>query len=147
MSEETNHRGVLLGYTLVGFFAGLAFPAFAAILLFVFDVDRLTLFYIISSAPVVLGFAGYLLGTREQRRRVLDSELEQRVADRTGAVQSMLDVTGDGFLTFGPDLLVQPQYSKPCERIFGTDITGKRIDSLLYESEQARLDFEDGLAL
>jgi two-component system chemotaxis sensor kinase CheA len=147
MSQPQRHKGTVLAYTLVGGLSGLAFPAIAAVLVFALDVDRLTLLWIIATAPVVLALAGFLLGRREARRRVLDEELEQRVADRTNAVQSMLDVTGDGFLTFGPDFLVQPQYSQPCEQIFEGPISGQRIDTLLFENEEARSDFEDGLSL
>ncbi len=147
MKKGAGYTGVVVRHALVGALFGALFPAVGAILVFLFDTDRLVLLAIIGSAPLVLGATGYLIGTREARRRVLEEELEARVSDRTEAVQSMLDVTGDGFLTFGDDLLVQPQYSKPCEQIFGGAVAGRRIDDLLYESEQTRSDFQDGLSL
>jgi two-component system chemotaxis sensor kinase CheA len=56
-------------------------------------------------------------------------------------------VTGDGFLSFGPDFRVKPEYSRACEVIFGGEIAGKRLPDLLYMEDQPKKDFVSGLEL
>lgn len=46
-------------------------------------------------------------------------------------LQMLLDNAGQGFLTFGPDLKVNRQYSQECEKIFEKKIAGIRIVELL----------------
>ena len=43
---------------------------------------------------------------------------------RNSAVKNLLDNTGQGFLSFGPDLIIDEEYSRECDRIFGTCISG-----------------------
>ena len=69
------------------------------------------------------------------------------VEDRTRSLKGLLDVSGQGFLSFDGDFLVGPEYSRECESIFGRRIEGRKIDELLYEDPQAREDFRNGLRL
>lgn len=46
-------------------------------------------------------------------------------------IQNLLDNANQGFLTFGPDLKVDGQYSAECVRIFGRKIAGLPIAGLL----------------
>ncbi|MDU2064084.1 MAG: diguanylate cyclase [Sporomusaceae bacterium] len=48
-------------------------------------------------------------------------------------MQNLLDNANQGFLTFGADLRIQPQYSAECERLFGRKIAGLLIIELLSE--------------
>ncbi|MFP4378181.1 MAG: ATP-binding protein [Spirochaetales bacterium] len=147
MSQNPKHYTLKLKYTAAGVAFGLLFPTVAIILTYVFGAGINAVLSIVGLAPIVLGAFAYLLGAREVRSLEHLTELQDRAASRTSAIQSMLDVTGDGFLTFGEDLSVRPQYSKPCEQIFGGPIAGRNVAALLYADEQQRADFEDGVAL
>jgi diguanylate cyclase (GGDEF)-like protein len=52
----------------------------------------------------------------------------------------LLDNANQGFLTFGPDLLVDRQYSAECSRIFGRKIGGISITDLLEQSMTESID-------
>lgn len=77
-----------------------------------------------------------------------NASLEQTVADRTAALRNLMDNTGQGFLTFGADFVVEPEYSAGCRTIFNMDVAGQRIDALLFPagSEMAQ-EFVQGLEL
>jgi two-component sensor histidine kinase len=134
-------------YALLGALFGAVFPIAAVILVYVVDANVVILVAIIATAPLILAFSARLLGVQEERMRASNIELENRVNQRTRSIQSLLDVTGDGFLSFGPDYMVRAEYSRACEVIFGSEIAGKRLPDLLYVDEQSRQDFTDGLDL
>ena len=136
-----------LRFAFIGIAAGAVFPAVSAVLVFAFGIPSTYLLVIIGLAVPVLGTVGGLIGSREDRLTALTSDLEHQVAERTAAIRNMLDVTGDGFLTFGPDYRVHPEYSRACEEIFGGPIAGKRLPDLLYMEEHPRGEFIDGLDL
>jgi predicted ATPase/GAF domain-containing protein/signal transduction histidine kinase/tRNA A-37 threonylcarbamoyl transferase component Bud32 len=80
---------------------------------------------------------------------LLYAEMEERVADRThdlgrsldivrsksDQVRALLDNSGQGFLSFGADLVVQPEFSQACIRFFGGSPAGRRIDSVLIADD------------
>lgn len=134
-------------YALIGFLISAAFPAVSNILYFEAGVSPVFLLVVIGLAIPILTALAWIIGVREDRLAEATGELEEEVAERTNAIRSMLDVTGDGFLTFGPDYRVHPEYSKPCELIFGGDIAGKRLPDLLHIEEKPRQEFVDGLDL
>ncbi|TVQ23387.1 MAG: hypothetical protein EA382_10050 [Spirochaetaceae bacterium] len=131
----------------IGALIGLVFPAVAFVAVAALDVGTSFLIAMIAIAPVVLGVLSWLIGVHEDRLIAATAELENRVDRRTRAIQSMLDVTGDGFLTIGADLLVRPEYSRPCIDLFGGDITGRSLPELLFEDERLRQELTDGLHL
>jgi len=94
---------------------------------------------------VAAAIAGLLTGTRFLDRA--NRTLEERVRERTRSIQSLLDFSGQGFLSFGDDFLVRPEYSRECETIFGRGIGGADIAELLYHTDTARDDFRDALRL
>ncbi len=132
---------------LTGAALGALFPAAATLLVTVFAAGTVVLLAIIGLAVPVLALAGWLVGRRRDDIAAMTADLEHTIAKRTAAMRSMLDVTGDGFLTFGPDYVIRPEYSKPCETLFGGPIAGRRLPELLYAEEQPRRDFTDGLDL
>lgn len=54
-------------------------------------------------------------------------------------VQNLLDNANQGFLTFGPDLLVDGRYSAECSRIFGRKISGESLEVLLQQHNGSNL--------
>ncbi len=134
-------------YTVFGALFGAVFPLLAVILVYVLKVDIVVLIGIIASAPIFLGIFARLAGVREDRLSETNVELERRVSQRTRSIQSLLDVTGDGFLSFGPNFKVKPEYSRACEVIFGGSIAGRHLPDLLYIEDQPKRDFVDGINL
>jgi predicted ATPase/GAF domain-containing protein/signal transduction histidine kinase len=81
---------------------------------------------------------------------LLYTEMEERVRDRTrelaqslstvkskgDQVSALLDNSGQGFLSFGADLLVEPEFSHPCLAFFGGSPAGKPVDGLLFPGEE-----------
>ena len=55
----------------------------------------------------------------------------QSLQRRQNELQNLLDNVNQGFLTFGPDLKVDRQYSAECIKIFGRKIAGAPIHQLL----------------
>ena len=76
---------------------------------------------------------------------VWNQELEQKVAERTAALRNLLDFAGQGFLSFGEDLKVSKEYSAECRAIFGRNIAGELISTLLYPEDRAQQVFLEAL--
>lgn len=68
--------------------------------------------------------------------RGLNRDLEQKVVERTRDVRKLLDNAGQGFLSFGDDYLINKDTSEECRQIFGREVGGDHILSVL----QAALD-------
>lgn len=68
-------------------------------------------------------------------------QARKRAQDRTEQVVSLLDNSGEGFLSFGRNLLVDSEYSQACEAMLDVMPAGLEIDSLLFgtDSDNARL--------
>ncbi len=71
--------------------------------------------------------------------------LEKTVEQRTAAVRNLLNNAGQGFLTFGEDLLVNEEYSSECTRVFGSEIGGLKFSELLYQHDKEGRKFFDSL--
>jgi len=81
-----------------------------------------------------------------QQREMLEQQKEY-VRQRTRSIQSLLDFSGQGFLSFGAEMKVRPEYSRECVEIFGGEIEGQDFSELLYSDPQEQADFVDALAL
>lgn len=83
----------------------------------------------------------------EQRDEIAawNEVLEQKVVARTTALRNLLNNAGQGFLTFGPNLIVRDEYSNECIRIFGGQIAGVKFDDLIYPKDQEQRDFVESL--
>lgn len=134
-------------FTLYGALFGLCFPIISFLIITLISPNIWTLFSVICSAPLFLGLFARLAGVRQDKINEVNLGLEKTVEERTRAIKNMLDVTGQGFLSFGPDLKIKNNYSKKCEQIFTGKIPGKKINDLLFENSEAKHDFEDGIAL
>lgn len=67
--------------------------------------------------------------------------LEQTIQKRTASIRNLLDNAGQGFLTFGPDLVVDSEFSSECCNIFNCNITGKYFPELIYPDNPEERNF------
>jgi len=65
-----------------------------------------------------------------------NQKLEQKIAARTASLRNLLDHAGQGFLSFGEDLLVSGQYSAECTTIFAREIAGESVPALIYPNDR-----------
>lgn len=75
-----------------------------------------------------------------RRQRLLEQQVEERTASLNKAqsdIQSLLDNAEQGFLTVGPDLVVQPLCSAACQTLLGGDPQGRPLLDLLYPGDPA----------
>ncbi len=66
------------------------------------------------------------------------SELKKVEKDLKTAAQArsvFLNNSGQGFLSFGKDLIVEPEYSAECEKIFGISPKGLKVMNLVFTNE------------
>lgn len=80
---------------------------------------------------------------------MLYTEMEERVKDRTrelaatletvktksDQVSALLDNSGQGFLSFRADLVVEPEFSHPCLAFFDGSPAGRPVDELLFSGD------------
>ena len=135
-------------YTLYGALFGLSFPILSIIIILFISNDIRILLAVICTAPLFLGIFSRLAGVRQDKVNEINKGLEKTIEERTRAIQNMLDVSGQGFLSFGPDLKIKGNYSKICEIILNQKIPGKKIHELLfYKDDEKKNDFSDGFSL
>lgn len=67
--------------------------------------------------------------------------LEQTVTLRTQALRNLLNNAGQGFLSFGSDLLIHDEYSSECTRIFAKDIHGLKFSQLIFPDDGEQENF------
>ncbi len=67
--------------------------------------------------------------------------LEIQVAERTSSIRNLLDNAGQGFLSFGRDMIIHKDYSAECRRLFGTSIYGMDFASLLFPGDAEQQDY------
>ncbi len=67
-------------------------------------------------------------------------DLANVLNSRIAAVKNLLNNTEQGFLTFGSDMIIDPEYSLECINIFKTEIENKKFFELVYpeDKEQQR---------
>lgn len=71
----------------------------------------------------------------------LQSMVEERTAQlhrKTAQVQQLLDNSGQGFLSFGPNLQINPEFSQECRNFFSEPIAGQGIHTLLFPQDMAK---------
>ncbi len=73
------------------------------------------------------------ISERKARER---AERDRNAAEAAAQARSVfLDNSGQGFLSFGTDLIVEPEYSKECLHIFKKSIDGESIVELLFPDD------------
>lgn len=60
-------------------------------------------------------------------------------------MENLMNSVGQGFLTFGRDLIISGEYSNECKKIFGTNIENKKLSELLYPDNDVDSDFVDAV--
>lgn len=72
---------------------------------------------------------------------IFSETLERKVLEKTESIKNLLDNAGQGFLTFGIDLLVDENYSLECKTIFNREIESENISELIFpcNAEQQQL--------
>jgi signal transduction histidine kinase len=68
--------------------------------------------------------------------KIWNQKLEEKVIERTASLRNLLDHAGQGFLSFGEDLVVRGEYSAECEAIFHRTIAGAVIPALIYPMDR-----------
>jgi ABC-type amino acid transport substrate-binding protein len=61
----------------------------------------------------------------------------QQLDQTSRRMAALLDNAGQGFLTTGPDGVIDAQYSQECRSIFGGDIAGACLPRILYPEDEA----------
>ncbi len=73
-----------------------------------------------------------------------NGELEKQTNELTEMVdkiRNLLDHAGQGFVSFGKDLIVSAEYSAECVMIFNREIAGEHIGELLYPQDVEQQSF------
>lgn len=76
-------------------------------------------------------------------RKLIEAELvhsKETAEARREQVASLLDNSGQGFLSFGSDLLVQAEYSRACKTMLGLSPAGQDAAQLLFADDGAKAD-------
>lgn len=134
-------------YLYYGVAFGFVFPVFAIIAILFFSNSVWVLFLVICTAPLFLGLFAMRIGVVQNQLRKNNIELEKTVDERTGKIMNMLDVSGQGFLSFGSDFMVKEHYSRKCEDIFGVIPAGRKFPELLFDDRGLQEEFITGIEL
>jgi two-component system chemotaxis sensor kinase CheA len=79
----------------------------------------------------------HMIGTINDHIKNLDS----KVNEKTAQVTNLLDNADQGFLSFGKDFIIDKSSSKECVRIFRQEVSGKKIEELLFKEDQKKIGF------
>jgi two-component system chemotaxis sensor kinase CheA len=114
---------------------------------------------VITTIYLMGSFAGLVLLIQNRRnlkvmqwdQEIIESTntmLEQSVEERTRALRTILDSSGQGLFTFGSGFFIDPDYSAGCRKIFDADISGLEADKLLFpHGKDISREFRQGLEL
>lgn len=72
-------------------------------------------------------------GRKKSEQELLESH--QALQTSQTQLKRLLDNSGEGFLTFGPELLIDAQYSLACETMLGRSPAGCPADELFFHDE------------
>jgi len=93
---------------------------------------ELTIRNVLGSDNTFLYYEGSLIDITERKNRE-KAEIDRKAAQAAAQARSVfLNNSGQGFLSFGPDFLVEKEYSRECEKIFEHAIANVSIADLLY---------------
>ena len=75
----------------------------------------------------------------KQQLQVL--KLKEEIEERNKKIKLLLDNSGEGFLTFSKNMLIDKEYSKTAKEIFNQKIENKNITTLLYPNNIKKAKF------
>lgn len=74
------------------------------------------------------------------QNRELENQTDQ-LTQMVNKIRNLLDHAGQGFVSFGKDLIVSTEYSAECVMIFNREIAGDNIGELLYPQDEKQQGF------
>lgn len=77
------------------------------------------------------------------KRRLQEAQEKLLRTDRS--IRNLLDNAGQGFMTFGPELLIDEEYSLECRNIFGRELSGVPFPLLLALDDDEQRKFLESL--
>jgi len=77
-------------------------------------------------------------------QRKLEKQTNQ-LTEMVNKIRNLLDHAGQGFVSFGKDLIVADEYSAECVMIFNREIGGENIAELLYPCDEKQQGFISSL--
>lgn len=102
-----------------------------------------TLWFRVALAGSLLGLILLLVRSRtayyRRRQEKLERQVELRtreLAATTDQLKALLDNSGQGFLSFGEDLIVDSEYSHACETMLGVIPVGMTADRALFSDDE-----------
>ncbi len=99
------------------------------------EAIRLNLPKLLSSYSKISKRTGKILKQSDsQQLEVL--KLKEKLEDTNNKVNTLLNNANQGFLYFGGDMLIGPEYSKKVYFFFNEDVTSKDITQLLYPNDK-----------
>lgn len=100
-----------------------------------FESTQRLIYFLLFNAGLVLA-ATFLVAT--MYRRVLITR--RQLAEKSGRLAGLLDNSGQGFLSFGSDLLIEAEYSRECETFFGSGLARQPVVNLLFPGNSDEAD-------
>ncbi len=90
---------------------------------------------------VVAGAFAVILGAIHWNRRLARfnaeiSALQKETKEALYQVETLLNNSAEGFLSFSKELIINKEYSKECETMFGRKIDGIQIAQLMFEGDE-----------
>lgn len=99
------------------------------------DSTRQLIYILLANATVVL-LVTFLIAT--MYRRILITR--RQLAEKSDRLSGLLNNSGQGFLSFGTDLAVEPEYSRECVTFFGKEVAGESVAALLFPDDTEERD-------
>jgi ABC-type amino acid transport substrate-binding protein/signal transduction histidine kinase/DNA-directed RNA polymerase subunit L len=97
-------------------------------------VDYALVWKVVAGAFVVI-LAAIYWNRRLARFNAKISALQKETKEALYQVETLLNNSTEGFLSFGENLIINKEYSKECETMFGHPIDGAPIAHLLYKDD------------
>jgi two-component system, chemotaxis family, sensor kinase CheA len=108
--------------------------------------------FINSTNTIISRIKGYtkLLESQNSELEIMaqdQQEVNAVLARRNNQLHNILDNVGQGFLTFGGNLLINEECSLQCHNIFEECISGRVLSDILYQEDKEQRDFLNSVFL
>ena len=75
-----------------------------------------------------------------KRQRAFAETLAGTIQQKNDQVRALLDNSGQGFFSFGPDLVVEREFSRACVTMLDDVPTGRPVDQVLFGQDKPKAD-------